>query len=44
MLKGVMNTRSMLVMLPALFFVVALLANCGTLATAQEKKIQKYSA
>jgi quercetin dioxygenase-like cupin family protein len=40
MLKSVMNTRSMLVILPALFFVVGLLANRGTLATAQEKKFK----
>jgi quercetin dioxygenase-like cupin family protein len=38
MLKGVMNARSMLITLLAIFFVVAPLANGGKLATAQETK------
>lgn len=40
MLKGVMNARSMLTTMLAIFFVVAPLANCGKLATAQEQKFK----
>jgi quercetin dioxygenase-like cupin family protein len=40
MLKGVMNARSILTTLIAIFFVVAPLANCGKPATAQEKKFK----
>ena len=40
MFKGVRNARSMLTIPLAIFFVVAALANCGKLATAQEQKIR----